>query len=241
MFERFHHDARAVVAHARDEATRSGKNEIGTGDLLLGLMAEPGDAADALQAAGAEAADLRATIRRGHAAGSEPSGTDEPGGDAAGGDAPVLASVDEEPAQRAAAPALGSGSPDQDGAGQDGAGQDGTAQDGTAQDGTGRDGASPAGWHGLTGGLRLTGDARRAVDFAARTAHRFKHQHVSSGHLLLGLIDQSETSATEALTVAGIHVGTLRTDVLRRMEAGLDPGLREPGLRHPARTDLGQD
>lgn len=237
MFERFHHDARAVVAHARDEATRSGKNEIGTGDLLLGLMAEPGDAADALQAAGAEAADLRATIRRGHAAGSEPSGTDEPGGDAAGGDAPVLASVDEEPAQRAAAPALGSGSPDRAGAG-----QGGTAQDGTAQSGTGRDGASPDGWHGLTGGLRLTGDARRAVDFAARTAHRFKHQHVSSGHLLLGLIDQSDTSATEALTVAGIHVGTLRTDVLRRMEAGSDLGLRRPGpAQTPASTGFGQD
>jgi len=74
--------------------------------------------------------------------------------------------------------------------------------------------------------LHLTRNARRALDLALRTAHRFRHDHVSSGHLLLSIIEQPDSGAVEALKVAGIHVGTLRTDILRQLTE--DPG--------PART-----
>ena len=65
--------------------------------------------------------------------------------------------------------------------------------------------------------LHLTNNARRALDLALRTAHRFRHEHVSSGHLLFSIIEQPDSGAAEALKVAGIHVGTLRTDILRQL------------------------
>jgi ATP-dependent Clp protease ATP-binding subunit ClpA len=71
--------------------------------------------------------------------------------------------------------------------------------------------------------MRMTREARRALEGAQRTAQRLKHQHVSSGHLLLGIIDEPGSPTAGVLTVAGIHVGTLRADVLRRLEAGQDP------------------
>ena len=71
--------------------------------------------------------------------------------------------------------------------------------------------------------LRLTRNARRALDLALRTAHRFRHDHVSSGHLLLSIIEQPDSGAVEALKVAGIHVGTLRTDILERLTEAPGP------------------
>jgi len=156
MFERFHPEARAAVAHAQDEATRSGHREIGTEHLLLGLLARPGHAADALTAAGADVANLRAGLPGREAEQPEPDG--EPASD---------------------------------------------------------------------GEMRMTREAKRALELASRAAHRLRHQHVSSGHMLLGIIDQPGTPAVEALTVAGIHVGTLRADVLQRLERGPP----EPGTR----------
>jgi ATP-dependent Clp protease ATP-binding subunit ClpA len=189
MFERFHPDARAAVMHARDEATRSGQREVGTEHLLLGLLARPGHAADALTAAGVDAADLRARIPRGDAARPWPL------------DAEALASggIDPDSAQRASDAALGADSPE-------------------------RVRTEQRGGRGVTDDTRMTRDAKRALEFALRAAQRLKHQHVSSGHVLLGIIDQPGTPAVQALTVAGIHVGMLRADVLRRMAAGADPG-----------------
>jgi ATP-dependent Clp protease ATP-binding subunit ClpA len=65
--------------------------------------------------------------------------------------------------------------------------------------------------------MRLSRNARRALDRAMRTAHRFRHEHVSSGHLLLSVIEQPDSGAAQALKVAGIHVGTLRTDILKQL------------------------
>ena len=189
MFERFHPDAHAAVVHAGDEATRSGRREVGTEHLLLGLLARPGHAADALTAAGADAAGLRARIPRGDAARPEPL------------DADALTAASRHPdfAQRASDAGLSASSPDR-------------VRPGQRSD------------RGGTDRMRMTTDAMRALELAQRAAQRLRHQHVSSGHLLLGIIDQPGTPAVQALTVAGIHVGTLRADVLRRLAAGPDPG-----------------
>jgi ATP-dependent Clp protease ATP-binding subunit ClpA len=72
--------------------------------------------------------------------------------------------------------------------------------------------------------VRLTRNARRALDLALRASQRFKQQHVSSEHMLLALIEQPESQAVEQLKVAGIHVGTLRTDVLRQITGEPDAG-----------------
>jgi ATP-dependent Clp protease ATP-binding subunit ClpA len=67
MFERFHQDARRAVVLARQEAIRAGDDHIGCEHLLLGVLGEPGAAADALAAAGLDMAGLRAVLPGGAA------------------------------------------------------------------------------------------------------------------------------------------------------------------------------
>ena len=172
MFEGLHHSAREAIAYARDEAARAGHKVVGAEHLLLGLLARPGHAAEALQAAGADPDELRARLSAGA---SEPSEAGEGGPDPAG---PI-----------AAAAVTGEGE-------------------------VGGEGAD------IPPDVPMTREARRALELAGRTAERLRHPRVSSGHLLLGVIDQPDSQAVQALRVAGIHVGTLRADVLRRITEG---------------------
>jgi len=162
MFERFDPDARAAVMHARDEASRAGKREIGTEHLLLGLLSRPGHASAALTAAGADAGDLREQI-------------------APDNEGPPASSA---------------------------AGQPGPEQPGTQH---------PA------DDLPMTHRARHAMQLALQATQRLRHRHISSGHLLLGIIEQPDSGAVRALSVAGIQVGALRADVLQRMTSGSGP------------------
>src|SRR5215469_495242 len=162
MFERLDSDARAAVAHARDEAARSGKREIGTEHLLLGLLSRRGHASDALAAAGAEAIDLRAQLA-----------PDDAGATSAG------LTADRAESQQ-------------------------------------------PGTHRIDDELSMTTHARQALESALRAMQHLKQRNISSGHLLLGIIDQPHNGAVQALSVAGIHVGTLRADVLQRMISGPD-------------------
>lgn len=184
MFERFDPDARAAIAKAREEAAKAGRREIGTEHLLLGLMDEPGDATDVLEAVQADPAEVRAAVPQVEAARSAAAET--------------ATAATAAPAPEAAPPLPAPPAP---------GGTPGEAQPGEP----GARGPAPA----LD--LHLTRNARRALDLALRTAHRFRHDHVSSGHLLLSIIDQPDSGAVEALKVAGIHVGTLRTDILKQL------------------------
>jgi len=157
MFERLDSDARAAVARAREEAARAGKREVGTEHLLLGLLSRPGDAADALTAAGADAKDLRAQIA---------------GEDASAAPAPAAA----------ASPA-----------------------------------PEPLDTQHSGDDVPLTKHARHALDLALQATQRLRHRHVSTGHLLIGIIEQPHNGAVQALSVGGIHVGTLRADILQRV------------------------
>ncbi len=65
MFEKFEPTARQAFFDARDEARRAGQDRIGSEHVLLGLLAEPGAAADALTAAGLDLESLRARVPRG--------------------------------------------------------------------------------------------------------------------------------------------------------------------------------
>jgi ATP-dependent Clp protease ATP-binding subunit ClpA len=197
MFERFQQDARAVIANARKEATRAGRRAIGTEHLLLGLLTRPGPAADALKAEGADAADLRAHIPQG----------DEPPPDIAP-DSPTLPDATPPDATLPDAPAL-------DVAGLDVAEPE-AAESGEAEIDVAEIDAADA--------VPLTRNARRALDLALRTAHRFRHDHVTSEHMLLALVEQPDSQAVETLKVAGIHVGMLRTDILRQITGEPDAG-----------------
>jgi ATP-dependent Clp protease ATP-binding subunit ClpA len=105
MFEKFHHDARAAVVLAKHEADAAGQPTISSEHLLLGLLAQPGPAADALRAAGVDAADLR---RR---AGADGGGESQPL------DADALASlgIDLDAVRRATDAAFGRGALDRAG------------------------------------------------------------------------------------------------------------------------------
>jgi ATP-dependent Clp protease ATP-binding subunit ClpA len=68
--------------------------------------------------------------------------------------------------------------------------------------------------------LPMTNHARHALELALHATQRLRHLNISSGHLLLGIIDQPDNGAVQALSVVGIHVGTLRADVLQRLTSG---------------------
>jgi ATP-dependent Clp protease ATP-binding subunit ClpA len=60
-------------------------------------------------------------------------------------------------------------------------------------------------------------ETRQAVIGAVREADALGQREISSGHLLLGLIDQQRNGAVTALTAAGADLAALRADVLRRI------------------------
>jgi ATP-dependent Clp protease ATP-binding subunit ClpA len=220
MFERFDQDARAAIAKAREEAARAGSREIRTEHLLLGLMDKPGDATDVLEAVQADPDEVRAAVPQVEAARLAAADAADAAEAAAAAGTADTAAADTAPAPEAPLP------PE------------------VTLAAEGRPGESAPRGPGAPVDLRLTRNARRALDLALRTAHRFRHDHVSSGHLLLSIIEQPDSGAVEALKVAGIHVGTLRTDILKQLtEAPAPPAPRRPSPVPPVQDQLasGQD
>lgn len=69
------------------------------------------------------------------------------------------------------------------------------------------------------GRTRMTGDAKRALELAIRAAHRNHHREITSGHLLLGILDQGHNRALTLLSSADVQPADLRADLTRRMAA----------------------
>jgi len=65
MLERFEPDARQAVADARQEANWAGQDKVHSEHMLLGLLREPGPAADALAAAGLDLDAVRRQVPQG--------------------------------------------------------------------------------------------------------------------------------------------------------------------------------
>ncbi len=101
MFERFEPTARQAFVDAKDEAKLAGQDAIHSEHVLVGLLREPGPAADALTAAGIKLAELRARLPRG-------------GADCGGLDAEALSSlgIDLDAVRRATDAAFGPGALD---------------------------------------------------------------------------------------------------------------------------------
>jgi len=184
-FERFRDDARHAVVVARDEAVRARQDQIGCEHLLLGLLCEPGVAAEALTAAGLNITSLRAALPvGGNAASPDPL------------DAESLASlgIDLDAVRRATDAAFGHGALD-------------------------RASAPRRDRLRITGGRRMTADSKKSLELALRAAVGLRQNYISSGHVLLGILDQEDNAAQAALRAAGIDPAGLRADVLRRMTA----------------------
>ncbi len=178
MFERFEPAARQVFVDARDEASRAGQDKIRSEHMLVGLLREPGPAADALTAAGLELAELRARLPRG-------------GADAGGSldaDALSLLGIDLDSVRRATDAAFGPG-----------------AIDRVAVPGRPR--------------LPIADDAKQSLAYAVRQAQQLGQRTISSGHMLVGIIDQRRNGALTVLTQAGADLAALRADVMRRITA----------------------
>jgi ATP-dependent Clp protease ATP-binding subunit ClpA len=65
MLERFEPAARKALVSARSAASQAGQRKIRSEHVLLGLLTEPGPAAEALTAAGLRPADVRSRLPRG--------------------------------------------------------------------------------------------------------------------------------------------------------------------------------
>jgi ATP-dependent Clp protease ATP-binding subunit ClpA len=69
------------------------------------------------------------------------------------------------------------------------------------------------------GGGQLTKDLKKSIELALRAAVSLRDSEISSGHLLIGIIDQGDNAALRVLAGAGIDPGVLRLDVLARITA----------------------
>jgi ATP-dependent Clp protease ATP-binding subunit ClpA len=178
VFEKFEPTARQAFLDASDEARRAGRDRVGSEHVLLGLLAEPGTAADALTAAGLDLESLRARL---------PGASHEAH---AGLDADGLAilGIDLDAVRRATDAAFGTG-----------------ALDRVAVPGQSR--------------LPIADDAKASLARAVRQAQQLGQRQISSGHMLLGIIDQRRNAALTVLTHAGVDIAALRADVLQRITA----------------------
>lgn len=176
MFERFAQTARQAVIDARQEAAWAGRNTVRSEHFLLGLLREPGPAADALTAAGVDAEDLRTRLPRGDH-------ETRPGLDA---DALSTLGIDLDAVRRAADAAFGPGALDR--------------------------ARVPA-----SSRLQFASDAKQTLAGAAREAVHRSHRQITSGHLLLGILDQKRNGALTLLTGAGTDIAALRADLIRRL------------------------
>ncbi len=61
--------------------------------------------------------------------------------------------------------------------------------------------------------LPLTHECKRVLAYAAEEAERLKQQHISSAHLLLGLMRQEQTFAAQMLTERGLRLQTIREEI----------------------------
>ena len=58
-------------------------------------------------------------------------------------------------------------------------------------------------------------ETKKALELSLRHALRLKHNHIGTGHILLGLLHDEGTEAVRILTAQGVDVAALRADVTR--------------------------
>jgi len=175
VFELFTHRARRSLVLAQDEAMALGHDVIGTGHMLLGLVASPESTAGAaLAERGLGLPGTRAQAVRVLAA----SGIDGTRAQQAK-DALSSLGIDVAQIKRLADDAFGPGAfvfP--------------------------RPVYSPR--------------ARKVLELAVREARALGHEHIGTGHVLLGMIQQGEGVAFRVLTTLEVDTGALREDLLAR-------------------------
>jgi ATP-dependent Clp protease ATP-binding subunit ClpA len=59
--------------------------------------------------------------------------------------------------------------------------------------------------------------SKKVLELSLREALRLKHNHIGSGHILLGLLREGEGLGAKVLTDAGVDLPTLRDDITHRI------------------------
>jgi ATP-dependent Clp protease ATP-binding subunit ClpA len=70
-----------------------------------------------------------------------------------------------------------------------------------------------------TGHIPFSGRAKKVLELSLREAVRLGHNHIGTGHVLLGLIREGEGIAAQVLVQAGVDLKRLRDDVTRLISA----------------------
>lgn len=78
-------------------------------------------------------------------------------------------------------------------------------------------GALDRGRASVRGHMPFHPEAKKSLELALREAVRLKQGHISTGHLLLGLLHRGDNAAVRVLKQADIDVQGLREDVTRRL------------------------
>src|ERR1022692_2758711 len=69
------------------------------------------------------------------------------------------------------------------------------------------------------GRKRMTAEAKKSLQLALQSAVALRQRQITTGHLLIGIIDQKDNAALRLLADAGADAGALRADVLARIAA----------------------
>jgi ATP-dependent Clp protease ATP-binding subunit ClpA len=67
------------------------------------------------------------------------------------------------------------------------------------------------------GRMRLTADAKKALELALQAAVGLRHRELTGGHLLIGIIDQGHNGALDLLPASAVGPAALRADVITRL------------------------
>jgi ATP-dependent Clp protease ATP-binding subunit ClpA len=87
---------------------------------------------------------------------------------------------------------------------------------------------------GPGGHIPFTPRAKKSLELALRATLKLKSPEISTGHLLLGVLDTRGNAALHVLDMAGVNAGALRAEVTRRLTVAALPvavGERGAGAR----------
>lgn len=217
MLERFSADARQTVVAAREQASLLRHNFIGCEHLLLALaMLQNDPAAGALAAFGLDHARLRdgvvAVVGESNRTAETPAMPESTGpGDPLDAAALYSLGIDLDEVRRSIEASFGPGALD----------RSRTTRNRTTRNRLtrrlsrggsrtrNRDCTRPA----------FTPRAKKTLEIAVRTAATTGDRTISTGHLLLGLLNQRDNGALRVLKFADVQPDALRRELARRMDA----------------------
>ena len=65
--------------------------------------------------------------------------------------------------------------------------------------------------------MRLTADAKKALELALHAAVELRQRELAGGYLLIGIIDQGHNGALGLLSAFAVDPAALRADVITRL------------------------